>query len=77
MGIRGRTCSYNEHRLRREVSRHGSGPAAIVPLLGYTPDLGFEDLPDPWYTGDFEATYRLVERAVDNLLAEIRAEHGV
>lgn len=29
------------------------------------------DVEDPWYTGDFEATYRDISRAVDALLGEL------
>ena len=45
-------------------------------LMAYAPDLGVLDVPDPWYTGDYEETARLVDPAVEGLLAVIRREHG-
>ena len=29
-----------------------------------------EDIPDPWYTGDFEETYRLVSKGCQKILAK-------
>lgn len=34
-----------------------------------------KDVPDPYYTGDFQETYDLVKDGCDALLAKIRAEH--
>jgi protein-tyrosine phosphatase len=35
------------------------------------------DVPDPYYTGNFEEVYRLVEEGCKGLLAHIRQEQGV
>lgn len=35
------------------------------------------DVPDPYYSGDFEGVYRLVEAGCRGLLAHIRREHGL
>ncbi|ANV98667.1 hypothetical protein BBW65_07590 [Helicobacter enhydrae] len=29
-------------------------------LTDYIPNLGYEEVPDPWYSGDFDETYNLV-----------------
>lgn len=34
-----------------------------------------KDVPDPYYTGDFQETYDLVKDGCDALLAKIRSEH--
>lgn len=34
-----------------------------------------KDVPDPYYTGDFQETYDLVKDGCEALLAKIRAEH--
>ena len=34
------------------------------------------DVADPWYTGDFEATYRDVSEGCEALLRYLREEHG-
>ena len=51
--------------------------ATIRPLLEYTPQSGVREVPDPYYTGDFEEVYALVEQAADGLLAAIRQERGL
>ena len=35
------------------------------------------EVPDPYYTGEYERVYDLVTRGCDALLAAIRAEHGI
>jgi protein-tyrosine phosphatase len=35
------------------------------------------DVPDPYYTGNFEVVYRLVEAGCTGLLAHIRHERGI
>jgi protein-tyrosine phosphatase len=46
-------------------------------LLEFADNARVQDVPDPYYTGDFERTYRLVEAGCRGLLAHIREEHGV
>ena len=40
-------------------------------LTDYIPDKRGRDVPDPYYTGNFEETYELVDAGVDGLLSEI------
>lgn len=44
-------------------------------FMGYAPELGLTEVPDPYYGGpeDFEHALDLIERAAERLLAEIRA----
>lgn len=44
----------------------------IMRLLDFVPDIKEKDVPDPWYTGDFDETYRLVRRGCEVLLQYIR-----
>jgi protein-tyrosine phosphatase len=56
---------------------HKVKPAASSPrvfrLLERVQGAPMLDVPDPWYTGDFEQTYDLVTRGCQALLAEIVA----
>ena len=45
-------------------------------LMDYAPHMGVRDVPDPYYTRDFDFTYKLVSAASKGLLEHIRAEHG-
>ena len=51
--------------------------ARVRPFLDYAPELGVREVPDPYYTGDFEETYALVTQAAGGLLQAIRKEHGL
>ncbi len=46
-------------------------------LLDFAPDQPLREVPDPYYSGNFEQTYQLVDEACRGLLAQIREEHGI
>lgn len=46
-------------------------------LLDFAENTSTRGVPDPYYSGDFEETYRLVEAGCRGLLAHIRAEKGI
>lgn len=49
----------------------------IVRLLDYVKDIEKKDVPDPYYTGDFEETYELVKKGCEQLLIDIRTNHNI
>lgn len=55
----------------------GSGSAVISPLLGYAPELGILEVPDPYYTGGFEGVYAMIDVACSALLTAIRNDHNL
>ena len=60
----------------RDVRAMPTGRAHIARLLDYLPDATDKNVPDPYFTGDFDAVYQMVRAACDNLLVQVRAEHG-
>ena len=65
-------CDRGHHGLLRrlaDTSEHGR----IAMFLDYAPELGFDEIPDPYYgTGaDFERVLDIVERASEGLLAAL------
>ncbi|MBO4989015.1 MAG: low molecular weight phosphotyrosine protein phosphatase [Clostridia bacterium] len=61
----------NVRLLRRIVEDKGN---KVRKLLSYTKRGG--DVADPWYTGDFEVTYRDLDEGLDAFLDEWEREHG-
>ena len=53
----------------------GDSEGKISRLLDHTPRPG--DVADPWYTGDFTATWRDVSEGCTALLHELRQRHGL
>lgn len=49
--------------------------ARIVKLLDLVPDSQLKEVPDPYYTGNFEEVYGLVQKGCRALLDLIRQEH--
>lgn len=46
-------------------------------LLDLLDDVDTKDVPDPYFTGDFDETYDLVSRSSDALLNKIKLEHSL
>ncbi|MBQ4900843.1 low molecular weight phosphotyrosine protein phosphatase [Paenibacillus sp. Marseille-P2973] len=51
--------------------------AKIIKLLDLVPDSVLKEVPDPYYTGNFEETYDLVGKGCKALLERIRRESAV
>lgn len=49
----------------------GQGPAPRL-FLDYAPGCGFTEMPDPWYTGEFDLVLDLAEAVCDGLIAALR-----
>ncbi|MDR3707422.1 MAG: low molecular weight phosphotyrosine protein phosphatase [Capsulimonadaceae bacterium] len=60
-----------------DLQRMSSGSERVRTLLSYAPDCGYAEVPDPYYTGNFDEVYSLVDSASDALLAVIRRERGL
>jgi protein-tyrosine phosphatase len=51
-----------------------SNQAKIYRLLDFVPEREVKDVPDPYYTGNFEETYQLVSAGCEGLLNFIKAQ---
>lgn len=49
--------------------------AVIVKLMEFVENIEDEDIPDPYYTGDFDQTYRLVSEGCHGLLQFLKGKH--
>ncbi len=61
----------------RDVRALPTGRVHIARLLDYLPEAKDKNVPDPYFTGDFDAVYRMVSAACDNLLDAVRREQGL
>ncbi|KPN74340.1 low molecular weight protein-tyrosine-phosphatase [Neisseria sp. 74A18] len=53
----------------------GSNPEKIFKLTDLIPESGYDHVPDPWYTGDFNETFRLVSLGSRALLKKLNLTH--
>ena len=58
----------NLAELERLFGRH---PDKMFKLTDLTPTLGYDHVPDPWYTDNFDETYELVRAGSDALLKKL------
>lgn len=61
----------------RHLARAQSPQPRPYLLLDFAEDSPVRDVPDPYYSGNFEETYRLVEAGCRGLLVAIRQEQGI
>ncbi|PWW36009.1 MULTISPECIES: low molecular weight protein-tyrosine-phosphatase [Paenibacillus] len=55
----------------------GGADADIIKMMDLLPDETLREVPDPYYTGNFEEVYRLVDAGCDVLLDRIEKEHSL
>ncbi|GGA89104.1 low molecular weight protein-tyrosine-phosphatase [Ornithinibacillus halotolerans] len=56
--------NYNQHVVMKK-------------LMDFVDDAKEKEVPDPYYTGDFDYTYELVSEGCMNLLSYIREKHNI
>lgn len=67
--------SENIGNIRRLAGYKQSGK--IARLLDYVEDYPIADVPDPYYTGNFDEVYEMVTQGCENLLKEIKTTHNL
>lgn len=60
-----------------DLKKLGAGSGYIGRLSDFVPDGSWEDVPDPYFTGNFQEVYGLVADGCERLITFIRNEHGI
>jgi protein-tyrosine phosphatase len=63
----------NIGNIRRLAGYNQTGE--IARLLDYIEDYPIADVPDPYYTGNFNEVYEMVSKSCEKLLNEIKVNH--
>lgn len=63
----------NLGNLRRMAGYNNTGE--ISRLMDFVPDADILDVPDPYYTGNFEEVYDMIVKGCKGLLQKIKEEH--
>jgi protein-tyrosine phosphatase len=53
----------------------GDPDAKVYRFVDFIPNTTYTEVPDPWYTGNFDETYQLVSEGCRHLLEKIKREH--
>jgi Protein-tyrosine-phosphatase len=64
----------NVEAIRQGLNASDHGKAKLFKLLDLVPEAGTTDVPDPYYTGNFEEVYELVSTGCDRLLEQIKLD---
>jgi protein-tyrosine phosphatase len=64
----------NERDIREKLG--SPQRAEIIRFLTLLPERGIEDVPDPYYSGNFDEVYELVQAGCEKLLARIKGRLG-
>ncbi|MBM7563347.1 low molecular weight protein-tyrosine-phosphatase [Paenibacillus sacheonensis] len=65
----------NERDVRQVFGSKADNNAKVFKFMDLLPAHESDDVPDPYYTGNFEEVYGLVSEGCDRLLDRIREEH--
>lgn len=65
--------SSNLHTIETDFGNHDR----LFRLLDFATNSAVRDVPDPYYSGNFDYVYMLVEDGCQGLLAKIRKEEGI
>ncbi|MBN2983891.1 low molecular weight protein-tyrosine-phosphatase [Cohnella algarum] len=60
----------NERNIRQIVG--GSASAKVIRFMSLLPERGGTDVPDPYYTGNFEEVYEMVDAGCERLLERVK-----
>ena len=60
-----------------DLKKLGAGSGYIGRLSDFVPDGSWEDVPDPYFTGNFQEVYGLVADGCERLITFIRNEHSI
>jgi protein-tyrosine phosphatase len=66
----------NYHDLS-SMDRAGALDGKLSLLLDHAQGTTTQDVPDPYYEGNFDKVYQLVRSGCEGLLARIRQERGI
>lgn len=55
----------------------GDPHVKLYRLVDFIPNTKYKEVPDPWFTGNFEETYELVTEGCKGLLAKIKQDRGL
>ena len=70
--------TMDEKNSRDVLALSSEAPRAhVARLLDFVPDAEMKDVPDPYFTGDFDGVYTLVRAGCAHLLGCIRREHEI
>lgn len=61
-----------DHSNYRDVKNLAGREAELHQFVDFIPDTEYKEVPDPYFTGDFEETYRLVEAGCQGIIRTLR-----
>jgi len=67
----------NVTNLQSFVQTDELNKATIYKMLDFLPESTVKDVPDPYFTGNFEEVYDMINKSSDRLLAHIRDQHQI
>lgn len=69
--------AMDNSNLRDLEKLFGKHPEKLFQITNLCPDLGYDHIPDPWYTGKFNQTHQLLDRCCDALLEKLVIEYSL
>lgn len=59
------------------LAQLGAPQGNVRRLLDFVPEMQQSDVPDPFYTGNFDEVYNMIDQGCEQLLTYIREQEGI
>lgn len=69
--------AMDNNNLRNLKQLSNSATEKLHRLVDFIPNTTYTEVPDPWYTGNFDETYDLISAGCRGLLEFIKKEHAL
>lgn len=69
--------AMDDNNLQDLEALFGHHPDKLFKITDLCPQLDYREIPDPWYTKNFQQTYQLLDQCCDALLNKIRMMHSL
>lgn len=69
--------AMDNNNLRNLERLFGKSHEKLFQITTICPELDYDHIPDPWYTGKFNLTYELLDKCCDALLEKVKRENGL
>ena len=63
----------DKNNYKNVISKFSKYKNKVHEMVEYS-SLGYNEVPDPWYTGNFDEVYKVLSDAIKNLLKELNYE---
>lgn len=63
--------TMDDSNFKNVIKNFAQTERKVLKMTDFAPHLGYKEVPDPWYSGNFDETYTIISQACKNLLEKL------